>query len=79
MKWVIIFFFIGVLFGLAADKWAWTVLIVPLFFLGVSLYLEGFSTYLVIVFLASCITLSAGIMVGHLLVFRRDDTAPSEA
>ena len=79
MKWVIIFFFIGLLFGLAADKWAWTVLIVPLFFFFISWYLEGMSGYLVIVFLASMVTLGAGIMVGHLLVFRRDDTAPSEA
>ncbi len=77
MKWVIIFFILGMLFGLAADKYAWVFLIVPLFFMGLALFLEGKSLYLLVIGLLSLATTSAGIIVGHLIVFRR--TEPHES
>ena len=76
MKWIVIFFLLGMLFGLAADRYAWVFLIVPIFFFFLAWFLEGFGVYLIIVFLLSLATTSAGIIVGHLLVFRR--TEPQE-
>ncbi len=77
MKWVVIFFILGVLFGLAADKYAWVFLIVPVFFIGMAWFLEGFSVYVIVVGLISVAAAGGGIIVGHLLVFRR--TEPHES
>ncbi len=77
MKWVIIFFILGVLFGLAADKYAWVFLIVPVFFIGMAWFLEGFSVYVIVLGLISVAAAGGGVIVGHLLVFRR--TEPHES
>jgi hypothetical protein len=77
VKWIVIFFIFGVLFGLAADKYAWVFLIVPVFFIGLAWFLEGFSAYALIVGLLAVAATGGGIIVGHLLVFRR--TEPHES
>ena len=71
MKWIFIFFVLGLLFGLAADKYAWLFLIVPLVFIGMAFFMEGPSIYALITGLVSVGTTAAGIIVGHLIVFRR--------
>ena len=73
MKWVIIFFILGVLFGLAADKYAWVFVLLPVFFIGMAFFLEGPSLYATTVGLLSVATSAAGVMVGHLLIFRRQE------
>lgn len=68
---VILFLVLGMIFGAAASKGAWFLLIVPVVFGALDLFFEGIDVYSLILIAVTIAATIVGILIGHALLSPR--------